>query len=75
MTGVQTCALPIYDPLEQRKGKESGRHQYERDFPAAYAKKKISRENLTPKDEIKAMLGKHTKPNLPEHTEVNEVSE
>ena len=62
------------DPLEQRKGKESARHQYQREFPADYARKKIAKGNLTPKDEIKASLGKHHKPgHLPEE-QINEIS-
>ena len=35
------------DPLEQRKGKESTRQQYEREFPADYARRKIDKGNLT----------------------------
>ena len=55
------------DPLEQRKGKESARQQYEREFTPYYARRKIAKGNLTPKDEIKASLGKHHKPgHLPE---------
>ena len=61
------------DPLEQRKGKESTRQQYERDFPADYARRKITKGNLTPKDEIKDSLGKHHKPgHLPENN-INEL--
>lgn len=57
------------DPLEQRKGKESARNQYQREFTPYYARRKIAKGNLTPKDEIKASLGKHHKPgHLPEET-------
>lgn len=55
------------DPLKNKRGADRTLGQYTRDFPANYAKKKISKELGDVKSSIKSNLGKHTKPkHLPE---------
>lgn len=56
------------DPLKNKRGADRTLGQYTRDFPANYAKKKISKELGDVKSSIKSNLGKHTKPkHLPEN--------
>lgn len=54
------------DLLRKKGRKDKTLGQYTRDFTPFYAKRKLSKELGDLKKDIKANLGKHTKPNLPE---------